>query len=216
MSSRGLRALALCLIACIGAGCNARVSTPTTLKTVPIENKNTPSANTTLSMNTDGFMAGDMDAETVIANECLAAWRKELKGKTDEALKQLEDLNAKYPKMTTIAMMQGQICDHAGRTDESVRYFRDAVRGSEFSSLHQFKLGEALRKSGKSKEAIDAYRKVLKAAPDFVPAKTGLARALLEQDKSSTEAVELVEAVLTASPNDKEALEIKSNLSASK
>ncbi len=216
MSLGALRIGTLCLVACMAAGCTARVNTPTTLKTIKVENKNSAAADSGIPMNTDGFFAGDMDAENTISTECVAAWRKELKGDTEGAMKQLEELNAKFPKMTTIAMMQGQVLSHAGRKEEAVKYFRDAVRGSEFSSLHQFKLAEALSKTGKSKEAADAYRKVLDKAPDFVPAKVGLARALFQQDKSSKEAAELLDDVLAKFPDNKEAAQLKTELAAGK
>lgn len=216
MTAGAWKTLALCVASCLAAGCGARVTTPTTLKTVPIEKKNTHSAQTSIPMSSDGFLAGDMDAETVISTECVAAWRRELKGDTKGALKQLEDLNTKYPRMTTIAMMQGQICEHAGRKEEAVKFYRAAVRGSEFSTLHQFKLAQALRKAGKSKEAEDSYRKVVKAAPDFTPGKLGLARALFEQDQKSAEAVQLVDDVLTAHPEDQEAKALAAELKAGK
>lgn len=135
----------------------------------------------------------DMGAEEVIAKECLEAWRKALKGEGKAAIDQLNDLEKRYPTYSTIKFMKGQVLERLGKGEESIKYYRESLDNSEFSSIRQFKLAEALRRMKKYKDAEQIYRKLLKSFADFPDAKLGLARCLILQDKTSKEGHQLLE-----------------------
>lgn len=134
----------------------------------------------------------DMAAEDVIAKECLQAWRKALKGDEKGSLAQLDELEKRYPKYSTIKFMKGQVLEHLGKGEEAIKYYRESLDNSEFSSIRQFKLAEALRKTKKYKDSEQLYRKLLKTFTDFPDAKLGLARCLIAQDDHSKEGHQLV------------------------
>ncbi len=135
----------------------------------------------------------DMGAEEVIAKECLQAWRKALKGDEKGAESQLDDLEKRYPTYSTIKFMRGQVLEHFGKGEEAIKYYRQSLDNSEFSSIRQFKLAEALRKTKKYKDSEMIYRKLLKTFTDFPDAKLGLARCLIAQDDHSKEGHQLLE-----------------------
>ena len=135
----------------------------------------------------------DMAAEDVIAKECLQAWRKALAGDEKGSMSQLNDLEKRYPTYSTIKFMKGQVLERLGKGEESIKYYRESLDNSEFSSIRQFKLAEALRKMKKYKDAEQIYRKLLKSFTDFPDAKLGLARCLIAQDDHSKEGHQLLE-----------------------
>ena len=156
--------------------------------------------------------AADMNVEEKVSNACLHAWRRALGGEVDGAIEELKALDKEYPHMGTIKFMMGQVLDRAGRKQEAIPFFRDAVRESEFSSMHLFKLAEALRTTGDVNGAIPEYRKLLKQAPNFAPAKVGLAECLYKLDKRSAEARKLLGEVIAADPADKGALVLQKEM----
>jgi tetratricopeptide (TPR) repeat protein len=131
---------------------------------------------------------GDMATMEVVSNGCLTAWRKACAGDEAGSIAMLNDLDKHYPGVLTIQMMTGQVYDHFGKNKEAIEHYKRAITGNEFSSLHVFKLAEAMRKNGDYKGAEGYYRKVLQNAPKFGAAQVGLARCLLATDKQSTEA----------------------------
>ncbi len=135
----------------------------------------------------------DMEAEGVISKECLQAWRKALKGDEKGAMSQLDDLEKRYPKYSTIKFMKGQVLELLGKGEEAIKYYRESLDNSQFSSIRQFKLAGALRKAKKYKDAELLYRKLLKTFTDFPDAKLGLARCLIAQDNHSKEGHQLLE-----------------------
>ncbi|MCC7532003.1 MAG: tetratricopeptide repeat protein [Candidatus Melainabacteria bacterium] len=135
----------------------------------------------------------DMGAEEVIAKECLQAWRKAIKGDEKGAISQLDELEKRYPTYSTVKFMKGQVLEQFGRGEEAIKYYRQSLDNSEFSSIRQFKLAEALRKTKKYKDAEMIYRKLLKTFTDFPDAKLGLARCLIAQDDHSKEGHQLLE-----------------------
>jgi predicted Zn-dependent protease len=149
-----------------------------------------------------------MVMEDEISTKCLAAWRIGIAGDLKTAMAQLDALSQKYPKVPTILSMQGQLLDHFGKKQEAIKYYRKAGGGREFSTLNEFKLAEDLRKTKQDKEAIVYYRRLLECDSKFVPAKIGLAKTLLDIDKSSLEAKKELEAALAIEPNNKEAQEL--------
>lgn len=135
----------------------------------------------------------DMGAEEIIAKECLQAWRKALRGDEKGSISQLDDLEKRYPTYSTIKFMRGQVLERLGKGEEAIKYYRESLDNSEFSSIRQFKLAEALRKTKKYKDSEAIYRKLLKTFTDFPDAKLGLARCLIAQDKNSKEGHQLLE-----------------------
>jgi thioredoxin-like negative regulator of GroEL len=147
----------------------------------------------------------DMATMEVVSNECTRAWRKACNGDQAGSLALLKDLDKRYPGVLTIQMMTGQVYDHFGNRKEAIEHYRRCVTGNEFSSLHVFKLAEAMRKNGDYKGAEGYYRKVLQSAPKFAAAQLGLARCLLATDKQSSEARTLLSDAATDEQSAKEA-----------
>ncbi len=134
----------------------------------------------------------DMGAEEAIAKECLQAWRKALKGDEKGSIGQLDALEKRYPTYSTIKFMRGQVLERLGRGEEAIKYYRESLDNSEFSSIRKFKLAAVLLKTKKYKEAEQIYRKLLKTFTDFPDAKLGLARCLIAQDDHSKEGHQLL------------------------
>lgn len=135
----------------------------------------------------------DMAAEGVISKECLEAWRKALKGDGKGAIAQLDDLEKRYPKFSTVKFMKGQVLEQLGRGEEAIKCYREALDNSEYSSIRQFKLAQALLRMKKYKDAEAIYRKLLKTYSDLPDAKLGLARCVIGQDTHSKEGHQLLE-----------------------
>lgn len=149
------------------------------------------------------------DSLPEVADSCLEAWRIALKGDEHGAMEKLRALDKKYPNTITVRFMMGQVEERCGSKENAVKFYREAVRQSRFSSMYTFKLAEALRVSGKPEEAIGEYRRLISQQPRFPDGHLGLARALMDIDKNSLEAREEIEIVLRQDPNQKEALELK-------
>jgi tetratricopeptide (TPR) repeat protein len=144
--------------------------------------------------------------EGAISDGCLVAWRTAVKGDYKGGLKQLDELQTKYPRSTTISFMKGQILELSGDKAEAVKYYREGIRDNEYGDIKRFKLAEALRTTGDIKGAEKEYRRVLQDSPLFVDAHLGLAKVLSKKVPASSEvAVQLKEA-LKIDPANKEAL----------
>ncbi len=147
----------------------------------------------------------DPEMDTAVSEGCLTAWRKALAGKADEAIADLKALDDAHPKTGTIAMMMGQVMEHAGRKKEAAGYYKEAVNRSRYSSLYLFKYAEQLRKTGDAKGSIPEYRTLLKQTPNFAPAHIGIAQSLLTLDKNSKEAREEIKQALILEPENTDA-----------
>lgn len=147
----------------------------------------------------------DLDAEEAVSVGSLSAWRRALAGDEAGALRQLEELDKKYPKAITVRFMIGQVLERAGKKQEAVKYYRQAVRQSQFNTIYLFKLAESLRTTGDAEAAAENYRQVLEIDPQFAPARLGLARALWSLDKNSEEARRQAARALVLEPNNQEA-----------
>lgn len=155
-------------------------------------------------VNVDGFTRGEIDAESEADLGALKAWRLSLQGKERESMHELDLLEKKHPGFTTIDYMRGQCLEHLGKKKEAIVYYERAARGSEFT-LYRFKLAEVLRTTGDGAKAISVYKKIIADDPDFIPARLGLAKALLSAGKDLSEAKSQVQYILQANPEDKEA-----------
>ncbi len=197
------RRLAVISVTCVLglAACSGRVDPPSE-RFGKLEQKNTIHVESEAPGTVQGSHQFDMNAETVISDGCLHAWRKACAGDEKTAMAELEALNKKYPQILTIEMMMGQVLEHFGKSEEAIVHYRKAAVGNEFSSLHSFKLAQAYRKAGKNAEGIVIYRKLIKLAPDFDAAKLGLADCLATTEAGKAEAKTLVMEALKNPPTD--------------
>jgi len=144
--------------------------------------------------------------EGQISDGCLVAWRKATAGDYKGGLKDLEELQHKYPKSTTISFMKGQILELSGDKAGAVKYYREGIRDNEYGDIKRFKLAEALRTTGDIKGAEKEYRRLIQDSPEFVDARLGLAKVLSKKEPSSSEIAEQLNQVLKIDPANKEAL----------
>lgn len=157
--------------------------------------------------------AARLQMEAQISEGCVKAWRTAMSGDTDGSLRQLDQLAKTYPSVGTISMMRGQILQHAGRKQEALQAYKQAVSTNEYSSLGTFKYAEALRTTGDAPKAVDEYHRLLKSAPEFVPGKIGLAQALYALDKKSAEAKTQLQESIKLEPNNAEAKSLLARMS---
>lgn len=170
----------------------ARGSEPASVAAKKVNGEYSPEVVTQEASASNVRIEVDMQAEGIISKECLEAWRKALKGDEKGAMAQLDDLEKRYPKVSTVQFMKGQVLEHLGKGEEAVKYYRASLDNSEYSSIRQFKLAQAYVKLKKYKEAEGIYRKLLKTFTDFPDAKLGLARCLIAQDTHSKEGHQLL------------------------
>jgi predicted Zn-dependent protease len=217
------RLIVVALTALIATACSSRVQAPSqeTVSKVDVDTATT-SVNTTTSTATTFGERYDADAEEVIATDTLTAWRVAVKhakqgsmpaaewksqraADEKEAMRQLVDLQERYPKSSTVRFMMGQVEDHFGKHDEAVKHFRASTENNTHNSMYVFKLAEAETKSGQYDKAIEHYRMIQSESAEEWFVKLGLARALLKKDPKSVEAHQLLEQVAKAAPENEEA-----------
>ncbi len=213
---QAIRCLTLITSVCVVlSGCSSQVAVPDSAS-----NNVTIGSSASVKQGSNGAIPVvepvDLVAEEAIAKSSLEAWRKGLAGDVDGAMKQLEELNKKYPKAITVRFMMGQVLDHSGRKAEAVKHYREAVKQSQFNRMYIFKLAESLRTTGDAKGAAENYRELLALDPTFAPAKVGLAKALWMQDKDSQEARKQVEEALAIDPTSKDAKSFLAEMDAPK
>jgi predicted Zn-dependent protease len=203
-AGRKLR-LSLVLLACCSlTACNARVQPSSSAVGSVTSGAETVQGSREADLSSQENFQADMAIEGEVSDGCVQAWRKALKGDEKGAMAQLDEMSKKYPKVVTVTFMKGQVLDHLGRKAEAAKYYRAAVTDKEFSTIHCFKLAEALRESHQNKEAADEYRRILKSAPEFVPGKIGLAKSLIATDKHSPEARQQLEDAQKIDPKSAE------------
>lgn len=156
----------------------------------------------------------DMAIEGEVSQGCVEAWRKGLAHDEKGAMKQLNELGQKYPNVGTIQFMKGQVLDYLGKKEQAITFYKQAITGKEFSTMHLFKLAEALRKTHKDTEAAEQYKRLIASAPDFIPGRIGLAKSLLAVDKHSPEAREQLNETLKIDGDFKEAKDMLSAMDA--
>jgi len=186
-------------------GCNGRVTV-----NGDRESKVQAGADPFAHRSNDSTFQSELEMEAAVSDRCTEAWRKEIKGDTEGALSELDELGRLYPHSNTVSMMKGQVLEHSGNKVKAIEFYRTATTGNELMDIHTFKLAELLRTTGDIKGAIAEYRKLLKGSPDFSYAHLGLAKCLRIQNPSSQEASSEIEMVLKQDPENKEALALKS------
>lgn len=107
----------------------------------------------------------DMASEDAIANSCIHAWRKAVNEQDEKAaMAELLALEAKYPQVSTISLMMGQVKTHFKKNKEAIIFFEKALKGSEFSTMHRIKLAQAYKNDGQYAKAVKLYQQILKRA----------------------------------------------------
>jgi adenylate cyclase len=93
-------------------------------------------------------------------------WKKD----HDTAIAQAEKAIAIAPNADGYETL-GEVLGWAGRPQESLRYIRQAMRlDPHYPFFYLWTLGHAYYLAGNSREAIDAFRKIVVQNPNFVPA----------------------------------------------
>lgn len=109
----------------------------------------------------------DMAAEDAIANSCIHAWRKAVNDQDEKAaMAELLALETKYPQVSTIPLMMGQVKTHFKKNKEAIFFFEKALKGSEFSTMHRIKLAQAYKNDGQYAKAVKLYEQILKRGGD--------------------------------------------------
>jgi adenylate cyclase len=104
-------------------------------------------------------------------------WKKE----HDTAIADAEKAIALAPNNADGYETLGEVLGWAGRPQESLRYIRQAMRlDPHYPFFYLWTLGHAHYLAGNSREAIDAFRKIVAENPNFVPAHAYLAVVLSE------------------------------------
>lgn len=191
------------------SACSTHVNTPVAglpNSEIDARLKNDPAAPQLLPDTTDG------EKDVALSEGCVQAWRKALAGDEAGAMKQLKELDKRYPHAVTVKFMMGQVEDKCGKKKEAAEYYRQAVGKSRFNSMYLFKLAESLRTAGNVKEAIPHYRELIALNPEFAAARVGLAQCLWKSDKASQEARQQVERALDLDPKNKQALALSQEL----
>lgn len=140
----------------------------------------------------------DMAAEDAIANSCIHAWRKAVNDQDEKAaMAELLALEAKYPQVSTIPLMMGQVKTHFKKNKEAIFFFEKALKGSEFSTMHRIKLAQAYKNDGQYAKAVKLYEQILRRAegnPIFNSIREELAfcekklgKSLSESEKSESQ-----------------------------
>jgi tetratricopeptide (TPR) repeat protein len=203
-------------IAFAGGGCSSTVNAPQ----APLQSVNVGGPNTT-----EGERI-DPDAEQVVGDETLIAWRlaiahnkrgdtpesswKATRAKDEEqSMAKLRDLAKRYPTSSTVQLMMGQVEEQFGHHKEAAEFFGQSVDMNRHNSMALFKEAENLRTAGDAVQAAETYRRLLKQQPDFLSGRLGLGICLLKVDHKSQEGKTLVAGVLAnakkmaAEPADK-------------
>lgn len=90
--------------------------------------------------------------------------------------------------------------------------YRNAINRNPKNAAAWTNLGEAFRRLGKTKEALEAHQKALEIEPNQEFALIGLAKTQMDLNKW-TEANKAIKTVLTINPSNEKALALKSKLS---
>jgi tetratricopeptide (TPR) repeat protein len=194
------RSIAVVLCCALLGACSGRIST----KDVPAENIEVTSQSRLPSP--QEMSQATYAVEAAIADGCLKAWRTAIAGDYKGALKQLDELQHRYPKSPTISSMKAQVLDLSGDKKGAAQYYREGIRDNEFGFIQRFKLAEVLRTTGDIKNAEKEYRLIIKTSPEFLDARLGLAKVLRKSDPSSKEAEQELREILKIDNENKEAL----------
>jgi tetratricopeptide (TPR) repeat protein len=123
-----------------------------------------------------------------VTTECLISL-----GRTDDAHTEVRRGISLFPQSPLLHLYLGRSCEEAGRLDEAAEAFRKAsvlpVKPDSYPSppdIHTSALvmyAEVLQKAGRTKDAIAAFTKALKSAPEAKSIHQSLGHALLQEKR---------------------------------
>ena len=107
----------------------------------------------------------------------------------------LGEVAPEVSEAAAVSVRLGDVLMTAGRFEEAVPHYRQALEHHPGDARTARHLGDALAASGRSAEAAEAYRTSIAAAPDDPAARRGLGAALLRVGRAEEAAGALREAV---------------------
>ena len=120
---------------------------------------------------------------------------------------------AKYPGDFVALANLGAAFHSAGRIDEAIAAFRDALHARPDHAAARNNLGAALLAAGRTDEAIAEFTRTLQSHPDYLDAAYNLGTALLAHNRPR-EALQYLDRVARARPADAQALAALGNAQA--
>ena len=119
----------------------------------------------------------------------------------------------KYPGDFVALANLGAALHSAGRIDEAITAFRDALHARPDHAAARNNLGAALLAAGRTDEAIAEFTRTLQSHPDYLDAAYNLGTALLAHNRPR-EALQYLDRVARARPADAQALAALGNAQA--
>lgn len=120
------------------------------------------------------------------------------------------DTLAKNPDAWEVYNNLGVLLMRAGKVDEAMRQYEQALRINPDCAEAHFNLGNSLQQAGRVEDAIEHYRRALRANPDYPEPYNNLGGALLGLGKTA-EAIACCEQALRLKPDYAEAHYILGN-----
>jgi len=122
--------------------------------------------------------------DTLVGAHCLLAqvylWKKD----HDSALAQAQRAVALAPNDAEGYETLAEVLVWAGRPEDGIRYMRQAMRfNPRYPFSYLWTLGHAYYLTGRSQDAMDAFMKIVKQNPDFLPAHAYLGLILDERGR---------------------------------
>lgn len=219
--NRSSISLSCLLISVLLSSCASSVQTPQGLATVKIQ----PAAG-------DGNMVAsagsgeklDLATDEIICKRSMEAWNTALAHdkhdgisdqewqslrKKDEAesMKLLSALSERYPRVSYIKLMMGQVQQHFGHKEEAAKYYEESTLQNRRDPIIVFKAAEMRRQGGDNARALKYYRQVQELTKDFPGARLGEALCLSADKATEAEGKKILQELVAKNPDDKAAQE---------
>lgn len=122
-------------------------------------------------------------------------------GRREDARRRLDGVLRSSPSGSAADLVRlGRAARALGRYQEANGYFRDAVARAPEDPAANAGWGELFLEKYQYADAVQSFQAALKAAPDDVPARIGMARAVMQQNPP--QARQAVDAALKVNPRD--------------
>ena len=131
-----------------------------------------------------------------------------------QELAALESMLEQNPDDNEIRIQMGNLYLEAGRYEESIPWFRDAVEREPGSMHARSHLADALSNSGRLDDAVAEYESILSLDPENPQGLLGLGRLKLYALQDIGGGVEAWEKLLEVAPSSREANSIRDELEA--
>ena len=125
-------------------------------------------------------------------------------GQLQQALKQAEALNHKFPLSVVLYNIKGAVLQGLGQLDLSILTYKKALDIEPNYADASYNMGMALQRQGKLEEAIQAYKKAIEITPDYADAYNNMGVVLQDQGRRE-EAIEAYIRALSINPDYAEA-----------